>query len=171
MNWKEILEQIFKFLRGQAEKSVAQPVKPVEVTIEPENKLKVYKLVRKSFRPDGIFSELFNEKGELIAHCLEHSYDNKPKVPNGKFTCQRGPHRLHGMTQDFITFEIEGIAGHDNILFHWGNYNKDSEGCVLVGKTHAQSPEGVHMVTASRDTFAKFMAALEGQNQFDLVVE
>src|SRR4051812_34647731 len=95
------------------------------------------KLVRKEFRQDGIFSELYDEQDNLIAHTLEHAYllggkgpgeegyTYIPKIPNGTFTCQRGPHRLHGMDHDFETFEITGVEGHDNLLFHWGNYNKD----------------------------------------------
>lgn len=172
---KKYLPQLLGQIEQQAVQQVEQPVAPVQVAIEPdsapqESSMKVYKLVRKEFRADGIFSELYNDKGELIAHTLEHSYDNLPKIPNGTWTCIRGLHRLHGMTEDFITFEITGIAGHSDLLFHWGNFNKDSEGCVLVGQAEAAQADGSHMVTASRPTFQKFMDGLNGNNQFQVIV-
>jgi hypothetical protein len=128
------------------------------------------KLERRLFRDDGIFSDLKNEKGDVIAVTLEHSYDKKPKIPNGTYTCKRSPHRLHGMSSDFITFEIMNVPGHDNILFHWGNYNKDSDGCVLVGQKVAMMPNGMKMITRSRETFADLMKIEEGLDTFQLTV-
>lgn|ERR1035437_2359376 len=127
-------------------------------------------LERDAYREDGIFSTLLDDKGDTIAKTLEHSYDNLPKVPAGTYTCVRGPHRLHGMTEDFSTFEVTGVEGHAGILFHWGNFNKDSEGCVLVGKEVAIQAAGAWIITASRDTFAAFMALQEGVDEFQLTV-
>lgn len=137
-------------------------------------------LTRTEYRSDGIFSELRDEDGNTIARTLEHAYlmggtgpgegyTYIPKIPPGTYTCVRGPHRLHGMTADFETFEITGVVGHENLLFHWGNFNKDSEGCVLVGKSEAVGG-GAHMVTASRDTFAAFMQLQDGLDSFQLTV-
>jgi hypothetical protein len=129
-------------------------------------------LTRTSYEQDGIFSELTQEDGTLIAYTLEHSYDNEPKIPNGSFVCVRGQHRLNGMTEDFTTFEITGVEGHSNLLFHWGNYNKDSEGCVLLGeKIVHDSNESNSMITNSRATFAKFMELQEGIDSFLLTVK
>lgn len=131
-------------------------------------------LTRKAWRSDGIFSVLTDEHGNVVAHTLEHSYPDSPagwmaKIPEGTYACVRGPHRLHGMTEDFITFEITGIDGHTDLLFHWGNWNKDSEGCVLVGQSEVNSG-GVEMVTASQATFVKFMTLQAGINTFTLTV-
>lgn len=128
-------------------------------------------LTRKEFRSDGIFSELHSEMGEFIAVTLEHSYDNQPKIPVGTYTCRRGLHRLHGMTEDFETFEIVGVEGHTNLLFHWGNFNKDSEGCVLLGSEIGKNgDDGAQMILHSRDTFKKFMRIQDGINEFKLTV-
>ena len=134
----------------------------------------IYKLTRREYRKDGIFSELVDANGKLIAHTLEHAYDDgkggwEPKITPGSHTCIRGPHRLHNMTSDFITFEVTGVAGHSDLLFHWGNWNKDSEGCILLGNGIAQSSQG-QMVTASRPTFEEFMAGLNGVDSFTLDV-
>ena len=145
-------------------------LKPSDPVVEPAVvKKPAFTLTRKRFRDDGIFSELRDKDNNLVANTLEHSYNKKPKIPNGVWKCVRGPHRLHGMTKDFITFEITGISGHTNLLFHWGNYNKDSEGCVLVGENVAKAGD-IEMVTNSKVTFAKFMASLEGVDEFDLLV-
>jgi hypothetical protein len=127
-----------------------------------------FTLKRTDFTQNGIFSILTSDKGDVF-HCLEHAYlqpdgTYKTKIPVGTFTCVRGPHRLHGMTTNFETFEISGVVGHDNLLFHWGNYNKDSEGCVLVGTARVGD-----MVTNSRAAFGRFMGLIVGPS-FSLVV-
>jgi hypothetical protein len=131
------------------------------------------KLERVQRRSDGIFSHLLDDKDNIIAYTLEHAYEQdgqySPKIPNGEFKCVRGQHRLHGMTEDFTTFEITGIEGHSNLLFHWGNYNKDSEGCVLVGDAIIDS-SGSEMITHSRATFEKFMELEQGLDFFTLTV-
>jgi hypothetical protein len=75
------------------------------------------------------------------------------------------------MTEDFITFEIKGVPNFNGIpvtgvLFHWGNYDKDSEGCVLMG-----SSETPTMITNSRQTWADFMKDLDGIDSFTLTVQ
>jgi hypothetical protein len=172
MDWRALLAkylpQILAWIEGQATKQMGAPDNSVNnTTVAPG--LLVYKLKRKQKRPDGIFSQLSDQNGVVVAQTLEHSYNNLPKLYDGTFKCVRGPHRLNGMTEDFITFEITGVQGHTDILFHWGNYNKDSEGCVLLGQEMTESSMG-GMVTSSKNTFAAFMAALEGVNQFMLVV-
>lgn len=133
-------------------------------------------LKRNHFQPDGIFGELRDETGLVVAVTLEHAYlespDGKwfPKIPlEGSFKCVRGKHRLHGMTEDFETFEVTGVEGHTNILLHWGNYNRDSEGCILVGEKVAEIGSG-EMITNSRATFAKLMKAQEGVESFQLSI-
>lgn len=133
------------------------------------------KLVRDQFRFDGVFGQLLDDKGNLLAHTLEHSYHQPdetwmPKIPAGQYICMRGPHRLNGMTADFETFEITGVAGHTNLLFHWGNFDKDSEGCVLLGQAVVTQADGTEMVTNSRVTFHHFMDTLDGVTEFMLTV-
>jgi Family of unknown function (DUF5675) len=126
-------------------------------------------LTRKDFRDDGIFSELTDEKGNFVAVTLEHSYDSLPKLYDGTFSCIRGVHRLHNNVP-FETFEITGIQGHTGVLFHVGNYNSDSDGCVLVGDDVKDMDNGSRMIAHSMIAFSKFMALLEKVNEFTLVV-
>ena len=129
-------------------------------------------LTRTDRRDDGIFSELTHEDGELVAYALEHSYFSgamfEPKIPLGDYKCKRGTHQLHGMDHTFETFEVMGVKDHSGILFHWGNYNKDSAGCILLGTDIVKSDPW--MVTESRKAFNKFMLLLDGEDSFDLAV-
>jgi hypothetical protein len=134
-------------------------------------------LKRDQYRKDGIYGRLLNDKDEQVAVTLEHAYDPNdegsfaPKVPQGTYTCQRGQHQLAGMSAPFTTFEITGVPGHTGILFHRGNYNSDSEGCVLLGRDIATSNlDGTQMLTLSAITFTSFMCMLNGVDQFTLTV-
>lgn len=122
-------------------------------------------LTRKDFTENGIFSELTDDKGKLSLVTLEHSYDNKPKLYDGTFMCVRGIHRLHNNIP-FETFEITGVQGHIGILFHIGNYNKDSDGCVLLGMDRDNT-----MIQHSAIAFSKFISLLDSQQTFTLVVK
>jgi len=129
------------------------------------------KLVRRERTAQGIFGELFEDDGTKIADTLEHAYQNyagnwMPKIPRGAYLCKKGEHRLHNMTEDFTTFEITGVVGHIDVLFHWGNFNNDSEGCVLLGTGRTE-----HMILDSRETFKKFMDALTDTDEFTLQVD
>lgn len=184
MNQK-ILDMIGKFLVGILTKKEAEvqiqipietpppaPENPEVIPEPPKEEVKTapkFKLIHKRFCEDGIFGELHKD-GVFFCYTLEHSFDNKPKVADGTYTCQRGPHRLHGMTEDFTTFEVKNVPNFNGvpvtgILFHWGNYNKDSEGCILLG-----SSETPTMVGNSRAEWAAFMKELEGFDSFELEV-
>lgn len=135
-------------------------------------------LTHTDFRPDGIFGEFtFENDPGRFCWTLEHAYKQadgryQPIIIPGTYTCIRGPHRLHNMTHDFETFEIKGVNGHTNLLFHFGNFNRDSEGCVLVGRTESVDPTtGDEMITGSRDEFKAFMDRLEGIDVWTLTVE
>jgi hypothetical protein len=127
------------------------------------------------YRVDGIFGELRDLNDLLIAITLEHAYpldDDDgfyPKIPVGTYHCERGIHQLEGMPNPFETFEITQVPNHSKILFHWGNWNDDSSGCVLLGKALAPSTKG-QMITDSRAMFAKFMQLEINQATFRLTV-
>jgi hypothetical protein len=146
---------------------------------------------RMHFRPDGIFSGIFLDDGTLFMVTLEHAYkrsdpavagslasyperESIPKIITGSFTCRRGKHRLHGMKEDFETFEVTGIPGHSNLLFHWGNFNENSEGCILTGERlvdTVRNAKPTDMITNSRLAFDRFMKLQEGIDEFQLKVE
>ena len=130
-------------------------------------------LNRTHYRPDGIFGMLTANK-QVVCATLEHAYMNEdgsyvPKVPEGNYLCVRGSHRLLGMTEDFTTYEILNVPEHNNILFHSGNWNNDSEGCVLLGQSilDLQSP---WRLVNSKIAFEKFMIIQNGTQIFSLQI-
>lgn len=124
----------------------------------------------------GVFGILASEDGKFSCVTLEHAYpvfDNNftSKIPVGTYVCKIGSYRLEGMTQSFQTYEIMEVPAHTDILYHWGNYNKDSAGCILLGKTILiEGYQGPKMITESKVTFQDFMTFLAGVDQFTLVV-
>lgn len=127
-------------------------------------------LKRSKFALYGIEGELTDEMGKHVCFTLEHAYEQpdgsyKPKLPPGMYICQRGQHRLASMNNSFETFEITNVPGHTNILIHCGNYNSDSEGCILVGAAF-----GTGCILESRLAFGTFLQLQEGIDQFTLAV-
>lgn len=132
-------------------------------------------LRRNTFREDGVFGELLDEKFNHMFMTLEHAYKQEdgsyePKVPAGEYLCKRGLHQLH-KGDPFDTFEVTGIEGHAGILFHVGNYNKDSEGCILLGTGIGLMLKGGKMLTASTQAFGKFINDMGNEKAFTLVIE
>jgi len=132
-------------------------------------------LTRTDFREDGIFGQLSNESGQQVAVTLEHAYDSQngdgsyvPKTPAGTYNCVRGQHQLANMRAPFTTFEVTKVPGHTNILLHVGNYNNDSEGCILLGRAYGGEPR---MLEQSRMAFESFMALQDGINSFTLTIK
>lgn len=136
-------------------------------------------LKRTAHDHDGIFGELKRDDGSILCYTLEHAYDSKngdgsyaPKLPVGTYRCVRGPHRLATMRDSFITFEVLKVPGHTGILFHVGNYNDDSSGCILVGKKVGYDmAKHCVMLEQSRRAFQEFLSLQQNENEFILTVE
>lgn len=126
-------------------------------------------LKRNRFGPYGIFGKLYNPEGIVIAHTLEHAFlfehEWYPIIPEGELKCIRGKHRL-GIGPQFETFEVTGVEGHSGLLFHVGNYNEDSTGCILLGQNSYE-----RSVVYSRTAFNDFMNLQKGVDTFMLKVE
>lgn len=122
----------------------------------------------------GVFGTLVSDDGSFKCVTLEHAYpvfdgNFASKIAKGEYTCVRGMHRLEGMRDSFETFEITGVPGHSDILFHVGNTNIDSSGCVLLGKDILEDYGNVKMITDSRITFEAFMKLMTGIDSFQLI--
>jgi hypothetical protein len=128
------------------------------------------KLSRLHYLNTGILSTL--DVGGVRFSTLEHAFLSPvdtylPIIPQGNYVCVRGTHCLHNGIP-FETFEITGLDGHTGLLFHPGNYNQDSSGCVLVGQD--MEIGSIAMVTNSKASFAKFMSLQEGCDRFTITV-
>jgi hypothetical protein len=123
-------------------------------------------LRRTAYTIYGVFGQLFDEKENLISFTLEHSFDGRPKIPTGEYKCVRGLHRLEHMSSDFMTFEVTNVPDHTGILFHVGNTQADSTGCILLGMEIMDV-----YLDKSRIAFEKFLELECDVDEFQLTVK
>lgn len=126
-------------------------------------------LERTIYSPYGIFGVLTHDDHTEICRTLEHAYEQpdgsfRPKVKAGVYMCIKGIHRLT-KGDPFETFEVVGVKGHSGILFHTGNTNADSAGCILVGKKIENKA-----LVQSRVAFLDLMVILGKTETFPLLV-
>jgi hypothetical protein len=132
-------------------------------------------LQRAEYTSSGIFGTMVDSDDSFLLQTLEHAYPMSPdpvtistsylpKVPAGQYTCVRGVHSLSNGIP-FETFEVTNVPGHTGILFHPGNTEEDSEGCILLGTTKVGN-----MIFQSRDAFAIFMETLEMIQSFEIII-
>lgn len=111
---------------------------------------------------------VFLIRGEVFMVTLEPPWKgNKPKkscIPDDVYLCKRVDSPKYG-----DTFEITEVPGRTHILFHWGNFVKDTKGCVLTGQAFG-SIRGVRAVVESKKAHSRFMAAMSGVDSFILSV-
>lgn len=130
-------------------------------------------LTRFASTPDGVL-------GRLGPWCTleEEALGNRPNVsciPAGTYLCRRSRYHAGG----YDTFEITGVPNRSRILFHIGNTEEDTAGCILVGKrfgvlvrtdedTGRKAPKLA--VLDSRTAFREFMERLDGVSEFMLQI-
>ena len=116
-------------------------------------------LVRLEKSTQGMLGVLLFD-GVIFCFTLEKD-DTFIKV--GSYHCQP----FHG-TKWPNTYEIL-VKGHTAVLFHAGNIEADTQGCILLGATTGKL-KGDRAVLNSGDTFKKFMETLNGTAFFQLYV-
>ncbi len=125
-------------------------------------------LLRVSKEPSGCFGVLLQDSIPF-AGTLERTYevDGKQtvKIPPGNYTCVRTTFNKRG----YQTYEILGVEGHSRLLFHRGNSEEDSDGCVLVGQGFGLSM-GQNSVIYSVAGFHEFMRRLNDRPKLILQV-
>lgn len=67
------------------------------------------------------------------------------------------------------TFEIK-VKGHSDVLFHAGNTEADTKGCVLLGETTGKL-KGNRAILNSGNTFKSFMQKMADDVSFILYIE
>jgi hypothetical protein len=119
----------------------------------------------------------FGQLGTLFT-CEEEAQGNQRNIsaiPAGEYLCKRTIYHRHG----YETFEVCDVPGRTRILFHPGNTEEDSDGCILLGMklgVLVVEDEDTHRrvtklsVILSRVAFDFFMHKLNGVDSFTLVI-
>ncbi len=105
---------------------------------------------------------------KIIAVTLENPWkDNTPNiscVPIEIYECRRTQSPRFGET-----FEVANVDGRTHILFHLGNVEAQTRGCILLGEKFGDL-NGEPAVLNSKATMAKLMEIMEGVDLFSLNV-
>lgn len=107
-----------------------------------------------------------------FAVTLEHTYQKengryKVKLAPGWYTCTRTIYNRGGYETWLITGE--GVGPERRIMFHKGNHEDDSDGCILVGE-RIEPVRGVPGLVQSGEGFAELMRLTQGIDKFDLFI-
>ncbi len=85
-------------------------------------------------------------------------------IPPGRYTCKR-----HHGTKYKNTWVINDVPGRSYILFHVGNIEDDSLGCILLGASLGSVKRKLGIISSS-NTFNKFMHVSERATELNLTI-
>lgn len=89
-------------------------------------------------------------------------------IPEGEYVCLQTINRTtKGGMRIPVTFEVQEVPNRSGILFHIGNYPKDTTGCILMGE-QLRVQKGQPTVLRSKPAFRHFLTLLEGEEEFKL---
>lgn len=67
-------------------------------------------------------------------------------------------------------YELQDVPGRSKILIHWGNYNRNTQGCILVGSEHKDiDGDGLRDVRHSRKTLRQLKNKID-YKEFELTI-
>jgi hypothetical protein len=95
-------------------------------------------------------SARFNEVGES-------------SIPAGQYECG-----IYSSAKYPNVYQVLNVPGRTHILFHKGNTEKDTNGCIILG-SHFDKLQGIRAVMNSGKTFKKFREII-GAKPFHLTI-
>lgn len=115
--------------------------------------------------------EILDEWGEVVVSGRFFTLENPKRetskddrIPAGTYQCVP----FSGMKYKNV-YHVLNVPNRSHILLHWGNTEKDTEGCILLGNRVGEI-NGQPAVLDSRNCFKRFRELI-GDNEFTLVVE
>ena len=125
-------------------------------------------LVRVSSQEFGTFGVLRTEEKVPFAVTLELPWKQNESwvscIPPGRYLCKRVKSPKFGET-----FEVTGVQGRANILFHAGNTIADTAGCILVAEQFGGT-DLAPIIAGSKRGYGEFMAKQAGIDTFELEI-
>ena len=121
-------------------------------------------LIRDTFSKESTIGELFIN-GERFCDTLENPWlDNQRNIsciPAGEYPV-RLRYPRESATREYLHLLVQDVPNRDYILFHRGNFPKDTSGCILVGQGTQQ--DVVNNSTLAMDLVMKEILNLGGTN-------
>ncbi len=108
--------------------------------------------------------------GIPVLHTLELPWRENSQqiscIPEDTYRCVRTDNRkTSGGLEIPSTFEVTNVPGRGGILFHVGNYTKDTQGCILLGLQ--VFGDGIRF---SRKAFSRFLSLTNDVDEFELSI-
>jgi len=132
-------------------------------------------LIRVATGSNGTFGVLVNG-GIPFAVTLERPWRDNVRslscIPYGLYRCLRcrvSPDYNGDSPKFGNTFQVYNVPGRSTILFHKGNLDDDTHGCILVGESF-DPIHGRPGIVASTKGFAEFLATLKNVDEFQLEI-
>lgn len=130
--------------------------------------MKIVELIRLEESEQGTIGILKIDK-EVFCFSLEPADRlNKPNescIPIQQYMCRRVLSPRFGET-----FMITDVPNRTNVLFHKGNTEDNTLGCVLLGQTVGKL-KGQRAILNSGKSFDSFMIAMAGAQTFHLTIK
>lgn len=123
------------------------------------------KVIRKEFTAKSTIGDLLID-GEPFCYTLEDTHrdvkaSGETCIPYGRYKV------IINMSKRFEVMMplLIDVPGFEGVRIHFGNTEKDTHGCILVGATKRKD-----FIGSSRDAFKGLMKKLEGQNSIYLTI-
>lgn len=120
--------------------------------------------LQRSFNAEGVaLGVLRDDMGRVFFT----TFEDKP-IPTGRYLVKRMPaaaNPKHGEC-----FEVQNVPGRTDILFHVGNDERHSDGCILVGIGFRNMRGEKRGIIYSAAAYDRFMQFLDGVAEFSLIV-
>ena len=128
---------------------------------------KQFTIIRAPSMEDGTFGMMLDG---AIPFCLtlEREWRNneigESCIPDGDYICKRVSSPKFGNT-----FEVTGVPYRSHILFHKGNIEDDSHGCIILGEQF-EPINGKNAILASGKAFQEFIERTKNIDEFKLSI-
>ena len=131
---------------------------------------------RIAYTEDGTFGVILSNDVPFAVTLERQWLDNrrsKSCIPAGKYTvtrCNKSPDYGYQNSPRFgDTFMVDSVPNRSKILFHKGNLDDDSHGCILVGEQFG-TLSGDTAILASKHGFDEFLRIHRNVNAFNLEI-
>ncbi len=96
----------------------------------------------------------------------KRTVDKDNRIPEGTYNC-----KPYSGTKYKDVYIVENVPNRSAILIHWGNTEKDTEGCILIGNKKGNvNSDNIPDILESKMCYLRFRS-LVGKEPFTLIVE